>query len=113
MNYQELQAKMVDLSHRKDMGTRIPGFIEDARDRLQLRLGLTLTPFVEPTDTNEILEQNWLLYFYPAMKSLYEFIIEMETALYYERMYEGQVDQYFITRQGTTPLTITPECPAP
>jgi len=113
MNYEQLQAKMVALSHRKDMATRVPDFIEDARVILQYRLSLALAPFTAPDDTNEILTENYLLYFYPAMKALYEFIIELDTASYYEQLYQGQVAEYYIKRAGTTPLVITPECPAP
>lgn len=113
MTYAELQAKIIDQSHRKDMANRVPGFIEDARTRLNMRLGLELVPFTTDTDTNDILDQWPLLYFYPAMVALYNFIIEMETAAYFEGLYRAEVDSYYVTRAGTDPLTITPEVPIP
>lgn len=113
MTYAELQAKIIDQSHRKDQAQRVPGYIDDARTRLNLRLGLALVPLVNDTDTNEILTDWPLLYFYPAMRELYNFIIEMETANYFEQLYLNEVDRYYITRAGTEPLVITPEGPTP
>lgn len=112
-DYQQLQADMVALSHRKDMAVRAPGFIEQARKRINQRLGLTLAPFVNPTDTNEVLDENALIYFYPAMKALYEFIVELDTASYYEGLYQQEADGFYIKAAGTEPLTITAEVPAP
>lgn len=112
MNYAELQAKIIDQSHRKDMAARVPGFIEDARVLLNYRLTLELAPFAADADTNEVLDTNWLLYFYPAMKALYEFILEFETANYFDAMYQNAVSDYYVNRTGTEPLTITPEVPA-
>lgn len=113
MNYAELQAKIIAQSHRKDMATRVPGFIDDARTMLNYRLSLELAPFTADTDTNDILDENPLLYFYPAMKALYEFIFEFETANYFDGQYQQQVSAYYTTRAGTEPLSITPEIPAP
>ena len=114
MNYIELQTKIIDQSHRKDMAQRVPGFInDDARTRLNMRLGLELVPLVADTDTNDILDDWPLLYFYPAMVALYNFIVEMETAAYFEALYVAEVDSYNVTRAGTEPLTITPEVPSP
>lgn len=113
MTYLELQKKIIDKAHRKDMATRAPEFIEDARVRLNYRLGLELVPLVADDDTNQILTDNWLLYFYPAMKGLYEFIEEFETASYYEQKYRDEADNYYITRPGQDTLVITPEVPAP
>lgn len=113
MTYAELQQKMVLISHRKDMNVLVLGFISDAQQRVNQRLGLDLPPLVNDSDTDEILTNNYLLYFYPAMKALYEYIIELETASYYESLYQQEADGYYVTRTGTTPLTITPEVPAP
>lgn len=113
MTYQELQTKMIDMSHRKDMTARVPGFIEDARVRLNSRLGLELVPLVAPTDTNDILTENYLLYYYAAMQSLYEFIVEYETASYFDGQFNRQADNFYVTAPGTTPLVITPEGPTP
>lgn len=113
MNYKQLQDRMISLSHRKDMATLVPQFIDDARGILNYRLGLALVPFVNDDDTNEILTENWLLYFYPAMKALYEWIIELETASYYEQQYQNQVSAYYTTRLGQETLVITPEESAP
>jgi hypothetical protein len=113
MTYAELQAKIKDQSHRKDMDARIPGFIDDARNRINSRLGLALAPLVNPDDTNDVLTNNDLLYFYPACQAMYEFIGEFETASYFQNKWQGQADGYYVTRTGTTPLVITPENPAP
>lgn len=114
MTYKELQDKMIAQSHRKDMAGLVPRFInEDARTRLNMRLGLALVPFTADADTNDILDAWPLLYFYAGMVALYNFIIEMETADYFESLYRAEVDSYYITRAGTEPLTITPEVPAP
>lgn len=113
MNYLELRTKIVDQAHRKDMNARVPGFIEDARTRINLRLGLALEPLVADTDTNEILADWWPLYFYAAMVALYEFIIEMETATYFDNRYQEYLASYYITRAGQESLTITPEEPMP
>ena len=113
MNYAELQAKIIDQSHRKDMANRVPGFIDDARLRINNRLGLALEPLVNPDDTNDVLTDNDLLYFYPALQALYEFIGEFETASYFQNKWQGQADGYYVTRAGTDPLVIIPENPAP
>lgn len=113
MTYAQLRAKMIDQSHRKDMVARVPEFIEDARTRLNMRLGIALLPFINDDDTNDVLTRFPLLYFYAGMVALYNFIIEMETADYFEQLYRAEVDSYYITRAGTEPLTITPEVPAP
>lgn len=112
-DYQTLQADMVALSHRKDLTSKTAGFIEQARKRINQRLGLELAPLVDPTDTNEVLDENSLIYFYPAMKALYEFIVELETATYYEGLFQQEADGYYVKAKGTTPLVIKPECPAP
>lgn len=113
MNYQQLQDKIVATAHRKDMVPRAPDFIEDARVRLNYRLGLELVPLVLPDDTNDILTANWLLYFYPAMKALYEFIVELDTAAVYEGLYMQEVGNHYVTAPGTEALVIKPECPIP
>ena len=113
MNYGELKAKIIDQSHRKDMAGRVAGFVDDARIRINMRLGLSLAPLAADTDTDVILTENDLMYFYLALQSLYEFISEFETASYYQGKWEGQADHYYLTRAGTTPLVITPENPAP
>lgn len=113
MNYGELQAKIIDQSHRKDMAARVPQFIEDARVILNYRLSLDLAPFSAPEDTNDLLTGNWLLYFYPAMKALHEFILEFETASYWDAMYQEQAGAYYTTRKGQETLVITPEEPMP
>lgn len=113
MNYGELKAKIIDQSHRKDMAGRVAGFIDDARLRINFRLSKNLAPLMADSDTDEILQENDLLYFYPAMQSLYEFIYEFETAAYFQNKWEGQASGYYLTRAGTTPLAITPEVPAP
>lgn len=113
MTHQELVDKIRLTSHRNDLAAMIPLFIEDARALLQYRLGISLLPLQYADSTNEILQENWLLYFYPSMKALYEYIVEIETAAYYDGLYQGQVDEYFVKRRNTTPLTITPEVPAP
>jgi hypothetical protein len=113
MNFGELKAKIIDQSHRKDMSSRVAGFIDDARERINFRLSKQLVAFVDDTDTNEVLTENYLLYFYPALQALYEFIYEFETASYFQNKWEGQANGYYVTRAGTEPLTITPEVPAP
>jgi hypothetical protein len=113
MNYAELQAKIIDQSHRKDMASRVPGFIDDARTRINYRLSLELVPLAADTDTNDVLTSNPLLYFYPAMQALYEFIFEFETANYFMNLWQQEVAEYYVNRAGTEPLVITPEGPTP
>lgn len=108
MTFAELYAKMADKSHRKDMTARIPGFVDDARTILNMRLGLELVPPADPADTDEILTDWPLLYFYLAMVELYEFIEEYETGSYYDAKWEREADRYYITRAGTEPLVIIP-----
>lgn len=113
MNYQQLQDKIIAQSHRKDMAAKVPGFIEDARVMLNYRLGLELAPLELADDTNEVLTANHLLYYCAAMKALYEFIFEFETASYFYTMWQDQVAEHFVNAPGTVPLVITPEEPAP
>lgn len=113
MTYKELQDRMIAQSHRKDMATRIPGFIDDARGMLNYRLSLELAPFVNDDDTNDILTDNWLLYYYAAMRMLYEFIYEFETAMYFDQQYQYEMSNYYINRKGQDPLAITPQEPLP
>lgn len=113
MTFTELCDKIERTSHRKDLGSQIPLFVNDARVMLNWRLGLNMPQLAAGTDTNEILQGNWLLFFYPSMKALYEYIVEIDTAAYYDQLYQGQVSAYYTTRDGTEPLTITPEGPTP
>lgn len=113
MTYLELQNKIIDQSHRKDMAARVPQFIDDARVLINYRLSLELAPFTMPDETNEVLDSNHLLYFYPAMKALYEFIFEFETANYFDMLWQNLASDYYVNREGTEPVVITPEVPAP
>lgn len=113
MNYQELVDKIVKTSHRKDLAATIPLFVEDARTKINDRLGLELAPFLGGTETNEVLDNHPLLYFYPAMQALYEYIVEFEGASYYHNLFIEQADAFHVTATGTTPLVITPEEPTP
>lgn len=106
MIFSELYAAMADKCHRKDMGARIPKFADSARQQINLRLGLLLVPPVDDTETNEILTDWPLLYFYAGMAELYEFIEEYETASYFIGKWDREVDRYYITRAGTEPLVI-------
>lgn len=111
MNYQQLQAKIIAQSHRTDMVAKVPGFIEDARVMLNYRLNLELAPFALDTDTNEVLTANHLLYYCAAMKALYEYIFEFETANYFYGQWQDQVAEHYVNATGTEPLVITPEVP--
>lgn len=113
MNYGELKAKIKDQSHRKDLDARIPSFVDDARNRLNYRLTLELVPLSADTDTDAILTDNPLLYFYAAMQALYEFIFEYETASYFNGRFIEQCDMHYVTAPGTEPIAITPEEPTP
>lgn len=108
MTFDELYAKIADKCHRTDMTVRIPRFVDDARTMINLRLGLVLVPPLLPTDTDEVLTDFPLLYFYAALAELYEFIEEYETGNYYVGKWNNEVDRYYITREGTTPLVIVP-----
>lgn len=109
MTFQELYDQIADKVHRKDMTARMPSFVDAARQMLNGRLGLALVPPADPADTNEILTDWPLLYFYAATAELYEFIEEYETASYFHGKWEREVDRYYITRDGTTPLVILSE----
>lgn len=108
MTFSELYAKIADKCHRKDMTARIPGFVDDARVMLNMRLGLVLVPPADPADTDEILTDWPLLYYYAALAELYEFVEEYETGSYFGAKWEREVDRYYITRAGTEPLVILP-----
>lgn len=113
MTYDQLKLRLTLQSHRSDLANNLPGFIEDARMKINQRLGLALNPMVNGTDENEVMLKNYLLYYYGALESLYNHIIEMETANYFAQLFEVQADGWYVTASGTTPLTITPENPAP
>lgn len=113
MNYGELKARLKSLSHRKDLDTQLPYFIDDARIRLNFRLGLDLAPFINDADTNATLDLNPLLYLYAAMQALLEHILEFESAEYFHTVWLREVEGYYTTRAGTEPLVITPEEPTP
>lgn len=113
MTFADLYEKMADKSHRTDMAARIPKFVDDARTMLNLRLGLTLAPPADPDDTDEILSEWPLLYYYAAMGELYEFVEEYETGSYFAAKWEREIDRFYVTRLGTVPLVITPEEPMP
>lgn len=108
MTFQELYDKIADKVHRKDMQARIPKFVDDARVMINMRLGLTLTTPASPDDTDEILTDWPLLYYYAALGEQYEFIEEYETGSYFGAKWEREVDRYYITRAGTEPLVIVP-----
>lgn len=109
MTFDQLYAKIADKVHRKDMTARLPTFVDAARQMLNGRLSLALVPPTAPTETNEILTDWPLLYFYAALAELYEFIEEYETASYFHGKWDREVDRYYVTRAGTEPLAILSE----
>lgn len=113
MTYLQLKNRLTWQSHRSDLTNMLPSFVEDARMKINQRLGLELIPLVSDGDENEVMLKNYLLYYYAALESLYNHIIEMETANYFAQLFEVQADGWYVTASGTEPLTITPENPAP
>lgn len=113
MTYDQLTQRLILQSHRSDLSNNIPGFVEDARMKINQRLGLELVPMSASSDTNDVMLNNYLLYFYGALVSLYQYIVEMETADYFDQLFWQQCDSWHVTATGTTPLTIEPENPAP
>lgn len=108
MNFGELKSKMVATSHRKDLSGNVAGFVDDARVLINQRLGLSLVTFAADSDTDVVLTDAPMLYFYGAMAALYEYILEFETATYYLARLNEQFDAYYVTAPNTVPLVITP-----
>jgi len=113
MTFDQLQTKIIAKAHRKDLSAQCPGFIEDARIHINGRLTLNLAPLVNPTDTNEVLTAQPLLYFYAGLQSLYEWIEEYETATYFNGLFNVVADRFYVTAPGTEPLVMKSENPAP
>lgn len=112
MTYQELQDRLIYASHRKDLTTKVPQFIADAQTEISQRLTLTLAPFVNPDDTDEVLTSAPMLYFYAALAQLWESVMEFEAASYAWNRYDAELSNYYINAPGTAALVITPEEPS-
>jgi hypothetical protein len=116
MTYKELQNRLASISHRADLTASLPDFINDARERINRRFGLSLAPFVNDDDTNAVLTDFPLLYLYPALQSLYEHLNNGDNAVYYENRWNTEIASQNINalsastdKYSTAPPVIVPE----
>jgi hypothetical protein len=82
MTYLELKNRIAGILHRSDLATQLPLFIEDARERINRRFGLTLVPLTQDTETNAVLTDFPLLYVYAACQSGFEYLNNGDNAVY-------------------------------
>lgn len=105
MDFTGLSAEVLGISHRSDLADQVDNFALHATERINRRLGLSLTSPASGTDTNDILT-NWpLLYIYATLAALYEFINEGDNVRYYNGRFVEEIDAQNIT---STAATTTP-----
>jgi len=96
MTYDQLIARIAQVTHRSDLGPQMANFVQLATEQIEARLTVFLDP-PSPTVTNFILETQPALYLYAALVSAYEFINEGDQATYYHTRWLDEVDRYYVT----------------
>lgn len=100
MNYGELKAKLVDYSHRDDLGAQMFRIVDTAKQRINTRFGLALGAMQIDTDTNTVLANQDDLYFYGAMRELSLYIKDMEEAVQFDQLFDKECARMNIHYRG-------------
>lgn len=96
MTKDELKTKLVGLSHRNDLTSRLDDFIDDATAMINNRF-VTDVALEAGSDTNIYTEKQPLLYIYGAAISLYEHTKQGDDARYYKERWDEIASLTFLT----------------
>ena len=101
MTYAELQAQVAAHLHRGDLGTRIPEFIDAARQRINRRFDAELVELTGDSDTDAVLTDFSTLYLYAACEEGYIYLHNAEAASTYGQKWEKECDRHNVLQPGT------------
>ena len=96
-SYSQLAEQVQRIVHRDDLATRMPGFVQQANEMLQVRLSLELDAPSPTNPTNDLLDRQYNLYLYSTLMASYEFINELDMTDHYQKRWLEEVDYYYIT----------------
>ena len=95
MTFTELAAAIAQNLHRTDLTSVIPQFISNANERINRRFGVALT------DSGDIPEGTYLLYYYAALQAANEYLNNGDNARYYADRWELEADRQNVLSPGT------------
>jgi len=109
MNNGELKQRLVNYSHRGDLTPNLQGFINDAGQRINNRFGLLLGDLFNDLDTNYVLGNHSILYFYAAMRELSIFIKDFDEGSRFNELFDREASEMNINnmQDSWTDNTIT------
>ena len=99
MNRGQLKQRLIDESHRTDLATMLDQFVNDAEQKINHRFSLELSTSAD-TDINYILRDHYLLYLYPAMRSLNLHIKDVDEALRWNELWRQEASEMNINNLG-------------
>ena len=117
MDFGQLKGNISSISHRPDLATSMPLFVDTAREKINRRFRLALVSFTTDTDTNAVLTECPLIYIYASLQALHEFINNGDNAIYYKSLWDDECSLQNISGGFAstdplyidTPPVITPE----
>ena len=92
MNRGQLKARLVSESHRTDLTTMLDQFVNDAEEIINHRFALELSTSVDG-DINYVLADHYLLYLYPAMRSLCVHIKDFDEGIRWNELWVLEAKQ--------------------
>lgn len=108
MNNGELKVKLEELSHRRDLGGQLQGFINDATKRINRRFGTDYDDMLGEGDSNTVLAHYHDLYVYEAMRQLSIHIRDWEEAQQFDALFVAEAQRQNITSLSTTEWPLDP-----
>lgn len=105
MNNGQLKQRLRDESKRKDLDPYLQNFINDAGRRINNRFGTHLGDLFEDIDTNSVLANQHLLYFYDAMRSLSIFIKDFDESMAFDSLWEAEAKRMNIHNRDESWVT--------
>lgn len=102
--YNALAGRIPAITHRDDLTAQMQSFIDAGNERINMRLGLD-NPTPNSVDPDSaVLTDYFNMFLYASIIAAYEFINELDMALYYTQLFNGEIDKYFITSVEAVPV---------
>ena len=98
MNRSELSNKIIQWSHRNDLGAQIDQFIDNTTYRLNSRLGKDYT-LTGGSAENEVSTYYPMIYIYGALREMCIYINDGPGARSYDELWDKEVNNLEITAQ--------------
>ena len=96
MTYDELITLIPQITHRSDLTPQLQNFINAANEKIETRITAQLQPPTAGIEPNSIFLDQPSLYLYGSLVSAYEFINEIDMAVYYSQRFEALLEQFYI-----------------